>query len=192
MGANLHAIKPLRHPDTLVVFFHCEDNISKPMSNTAEHVSHSEMLSNEMPGAREYIPLSDSLPSHQSPLWFKRFLLESVQTDEVTEKLISEYSPHFMQMFLVVTYHLILKSCPLNELRKEEELENCSLIHDSCSSCTYDNGSGPEALGKTCILGRKMPGQYIEISFAAMHNLWLNEHIYRYTTDSLSFQKSMK
>lgn len=76
-----------------------------------------------------------------------------------------------MQMLLVLTCNISLKACPLKELLEEEELESCSLIHDSSSSCIYDNGPVLSALGKMCILGRKMPGQYIEISCAGMSNL---------------------
>lgn len=117
-----------------------------------------------------------------------------VQTlsDHVTEKWISDKLFHFMQMFLFLTYHVSLKACPLKELAEEEELESCSLIHDSSSSCTYDNGSRLNALGKMCIWGRKMPGQFTEISCAATSNWWLSEPIYRCITGPLSFQKSMK
>lgn len=61
-----------------------------------------------------------------------------------------------MQIHLVLTYYVIsLKACLIKELTEEEELERCSLIHDSSSSCTYDNGSRLSALGKMCILGEE-------------------------------------
>lgn len=76
-----------------------------------------------------------------------------------------------MQMFLFLNYHISLKACPLKELAEEEELESCSLIHDSRYSCSYDNESRLNALRKMPLWGRKMPGQYIEISCAALSSL---------------------
>ena len=74
-------------------------------------------------------------------------------------------------MFLFLNYHISLKACPLKELAEEKELESCSLIHDSRYSCSYDNESRLNALRKMPLWGRKMPGQYSEISCAALSSL---------------------
>lgn len=154
------------------------------------------MSTNEMSGAKEYNPLSKSV----TPSYFcLRYFWVSGEAPFRVQTLTMSQRSWQMNIHLVSckwSYFwpnmLVWKLAHSNELRKDEELESCPLIHDSSSSCIYDNGSGLGSLGKMCIWGRMMPGQYIEISCAAMSNLWLNECIYRYITGPLSFQKSMK